>query len=173
MIETHDNDWRWSMWVVLAVAAPIYVAGVFMKETSKKKILKSRQQLLSYDGKSPGMSVGTLVWISITRTIHMLLTEPLVYSLAIYTSFAFAIIFVFFDAFPVIFQTIYGFDDKEVGMAFLSLLVGFLIAIINYAIFDKVLYAKAAKRALGRPAAEYRLYSALVGSLLLPISQFW
>lgn len=36
------NDWRWVVWVVLCILAPVGVAMLFMKETSKSRILYLR-----------------------------------------------------------------------------------------------------------------------------------
>lgn len=46
IISEYDNDWRWSMWVVMIIAAPIALAALFMKETSPKRILYLRQKKL-------------------------------------------------------------------------------------------------------------------------------
>ena len=40
-------------------------------------------------------------------------------------------------------------------------------------VFDKTLYVKAYKAAGGLPAPEHRLYSALAGSIFIPIGLFW
>ena len=40
-------------------------------------------------------------------------------------------------------------------------------------VFDKILYFKAYKAAGGLPAPEHRLYSALAGSIFIPIGLFW
>lgn len=41
-IAQYDNDWRWAIWAVLCILAPVGVSLVFMKETSKKQILAAR-----------------------------------------------------------------------------------------------------------------------------------
>ena len=164
------------MWIILIVAAPMYVAAVFMKETSKTQILKSRTEIINLGGRGHNHgtpSAASMFKISLTRTMHMMVTEPLVFALSIYTGFSFAIIFVFLDTFPLIFSTIYGFDDKQVGLSYLALLVGFVVATINFGVVDKTLYVKAMTKTGSRAAPEKRLYCALIGSVLLPASQFW
>lgn len=39
VLRQYDNDWRWSIWVVLCILAPVILALPFMKETSKSRIL--------------------------------------------------------------------------------------------------------------------------------------
>jgi MFS family permease len=44
IISEYHNDWRYSMWVVMIIAAPIAFAALFMQETSKARILYLREK---------------------------------------------------------------------------------------------------------------------------------
>ncbi|KAH8769449.1 putative polyamine transporter 4 [Hyaloscypha sp. PMI_1271] len=147
IISEYDNDWRWSMWVIMIVAAPIALAALFIKETSPKRILYLRQ-------KKHGI-------------------KPLVAYLSIYTGFAFAMMFSFFGSYNYVFQSIYEFNQKEVGLTFIGILVGFILAVLSFGIFDATLYRQASIKANGKPAPEHRLYAAMLGSFMLPIGLFW
>lgn len=81
--------------------------------------------------------------------------------------------FSFFGSYNYVFQSVYGFNQRQIGLTFLGILVGFLFAIATFGIFDATLYRKAATRAKGMPAPEHRLYAAMLGSFLLPIGLFW
>jgi hypothetical protein len=81
--------------------------------------------------------------------------------------------FSFFGSYSYVFELVYHFNQKEVGLTFLGILVGFILAVISFAIFDATLYAKALKKANGTPAPEHRLYAAMLGSIMLPIGLFW
>ena len=159
------------MWILVVIAGPIYFAAVFTRETSKSQILRERFQALGLASQLKERKVGETLWISATRSFIMMFTEPTVFALAIYTSFAFAVIFVFFAVFPVIFQTVYGFDAEQVGLAYLSLFIGFVLSCLNYLILFHVTRSKAIKTGIFR--VEDSLYSAFVGSVLLPIGLFW
>jgi MFS family permease len=43
IINEYHNDWRYSIWVVMIIAAPVAVAAAFMQETFKPRILYLRQ----------------------------------------------------------------------------------------------------------------------------------
>ena len=61
-------------------------------------------------------------------------------------------------------------------MAFGPLIVGSLFALPIMAVFDRLLYQPARVEALRlgtTVAPENRLYPAMVGSIILPISLFW
>jgi hypothetical protein len=78
IISEYDNDWRWSMWVVMIIAAPIAVMALFMKETSPKRILYLRQKKLGI--KPPHQAGDTRILLRKLRTafirpLHMMLIE--------------------------------------------------------------------------------------------------
>jgi hypothetical protein len=104
----------------------------------------------------------------------MLLTHlyPLVSLFSLYSGFAFAMLFAFFGSYNYVFQEVYHFNQRHIGLAFLGILVGNLLAVMTFLIFDKTLYAKARVAAQSHPAPEHRLYSAMLGSILLPIGLF-
>ena len=160
------------MWAVLFVGAPVILSTLFLRETSKIQILAQSSQRDIHIRKTPSEFMRHLK-SAVTRPLHMLFTEPIVAFLCVYTAFAFAMIWSFFGSFPYIFETIYHFDFKSVGLAFLSLIVGFFLGIMVFGIFDKTIYAKAVVKSKGHPAPEHRLYAAMLGSILLPISLFW
>jgi hypothetical protein len=81
-------------------------------------------------------------------------------------------LFAFFGSYNYVFQEVYHFNQRHIGLAFLGILVGNLLAVMTFLIFDKTLYAKARVAAKGHPAPEHRLYSAMLGSILLPIGLF-
>lgn len=176
IISEYNNQWRYSIWVTLILAAPIMIASLFMKETSKKQILLARNKqrgIAAPQGEDLTSFRQDLI-TGLSRPILMMFTEPVVALLSIYTGFAFAMMFSFFGSYTYVFQSVYHFNSKAVGLAFLGLLVGFLFAIITFGIFNATLYARAVKAANGaKPAAEHRLYAGMVGSILMPIGLFW
>ncbi|TVY39814.1 Polyamine transporter [Lachnellula subtilissima] len=176
IIAEYNENWRFSLWVIMFIAAPILVASLFMQETYKPRILYLRHK--ARGEKIPHKTGDTRLLLRKLRTaflrpINMMLFEPLVAFLSIYTGFAFAMMFSFFGSYSYVFSSVYGFNNRQIGLTFLGLLIGFLFAVASFGIFDATLYRKAAKRANGRPAPEHRLYAALLGSILLPIGLFW
>jgi len=103
----------------------------------------------------------------------MLLKEPIVQAVALYSAFAFAVLFGFFEAYPVAFQKEYGFALGETGLCFLGIASGLIIGCIIYLIQDRLVYVPAMKKYNGSPPAEIRLVPAMIGSFLMPIGLFW
>ncbi len=92
-------------------------------------------------------------------------------------AFNFAVLFAFFAAFPYVFESVYGFDTEQSGLVFLAIGVGCVLAIPTVIVCDTYLYqprfrASKASGGSGVVAPEYRLYSAMMGSIGLPLGLF-
>ncbi|KAK0102658.1 hypothetical protein ONS95_006262 [Cadophora gregata] len=176
IVDQYNNDWRYTQWVVLFIASPIYLISLFMQETMKSRILYLRAKKIT--GKPPHQEGDTHLLLrklgaGLTRPFIMMFLEPLVAFLSIYTGFSFAMMFSFFGSYNYVFQSVYGFNQKEIGLTFLGILVGFFFAVISFGIFDATLYTKASIKANHNPAPEHRLYAAMLGSIMMPIGLFW
>ena len=170
IIAEYNNNWRFALWMIVFIAAPIAVLSFFLKETYKLQILKDRacsrghpQPLLT----NRADAARRIIRVAFTRPVHMLLTEPLVGFLTSYMSFSYIVLVSFFGSFPYVFETIYDFSNRDTSLAFLSLLVGLLLGTVVFVVCEKM----TAKRA--DSTLESHLLPALVASILLPISLFW
>ena len=174
-----QNDWAWSMWVLIIIAGPSWIAAWFLRETYAKQILKKRAQTRGLQGPPkppPKEALKQLLLITLLRPLHMLLTEPIVGWFSLYVAFAFGILFGLLDAYPYVFVNVYEFTLGQVGLTYLGIVVGILLGAMTFAIIDKTLYAKAKARAAGSgkiPPPEERLYACMLGSIALPVSMFW
>ena len=173
ILAEYGYRWRFSQWLILMVAAPIYLGILCMKETSKAQLLKPKRLAGTFTGAYLWTRTKHHLRNGILRPTKMLFTEPIVLSLTIYTGYAYAIIFSFFGSLPYVLELDYGFDTRQSGLAFISVIIGYVLATMMFGVFDKTLYAKARTAAGGFPAPEHRLYSALVGSIFIPIGLFW
>ena len=175
--------------------AVVIVMGIFKKETYKKIILQKRAKRLNLPPPpnpmatmSASKKLNFILTVTLSRPIRMLLTEPIVAFLAIYTAFNFGVLFIFFAAFPVVFESpfpeiqIYHFTPGQTGLTFIGIGVGILCAGILFIILDKLFYQPLARlqitqygkdpRSLLLPP-EKRVLPAIIGSFCLPISLFW
>ncbi|KAH0258779.1 MFS general substrate transporter, partial [Aureobasidium melanogenum] len=106
----------------------------------------------------------------------MFFTEAIVLCSCLYLSFVYAIFYMYFQAYPTIFSGIYHFNSGEVGLTFLPIGVGALLACGLYLYWDRVLERAKARDS---PAAwsqseEYRrLPLACLGGPLFMLSCFW
>ncbi|KAF2166921.1 hypothetical protein M409DRAFT_54685 [Zasmidium cellare ATCC 36951] len=172
------EGWRWTQWVALLAVLPI-IAGIFtMRETYHKLLVRRREEALGLLPSIPSPKLRVLLTVVLVRPLHMIFFEPIVACLGIYTSFIFGVLYIFFAAFPIIFQGIYGFTISQLGLSFTGTGVGVLIAVGTNILIDRMIYQKQVRRSWERGdrgvvAPEHRLYSAMFGSFTIPIALFW
>lgn len=106
-------SWRWTFWVGLIVAGLSLIPLLFLPETYAPVILKRRaQQLRKTTGDSniyapielEKKGLKQLLTVTLTRPIRMFFFEAIVLFTCIYLSVAYAIFYMFFEAYPIIFQ---------------------------------------------------------------------
>jgi DHA1 family multidrug resistance protein-like MFS transporter len=177
------ENWRWSQWELLWLAGPIWVLMFFgLPETSPSNILlrKARRlRKLTGDERLKSQSeidqaninVLDLVKENLLRPNQMMILDPAVGFTAVYTALVYGIYYSFFEAFPLVYIGMYGFNLGVMGLAFLSITVGVVIAITCYwsYVYWKV-EPEIREHGLGAP--ERRLIPALVAAFLCPIGLF-
>ncbi|KAG2167185.1 hypothetical protein JADG_006924 [Aureobasidium aubasidani] len=178
-------SWRWIFWLSLIIAGVTWPILLLSSETYAPVILVTRAQRLRKENNNPNIfaplelehrDMRQLITVVLTRPVRMFLSEALVLCSCLYLSFVYAIFYMYFQAYPTIFEGIYHFNSGEVGLTFLPIGVGALLACGLYLYWDRVL-----ERAKARdpPAAwsqseEYRrLPLACIGGPLLMLSCFW
>ncbi|MCJ1387904.1 hypothetical protein MMC18_000747 [Xylographa bjoerkii] len=177
------RGWRWTQWPILFAAGPAFVYVLFMKETYKKIILKNRAKRLGIPpppktGPTGFGAVKFILVVLLIRPVSMMFTEPIVGFFSLYIAFNFSVLFGFFDAFPIVFEGVYGFDLGSAGLPWIAVLVGCLLAVVTVILIDRATYRKHHHRSHkegrgGFVPPEHRLYAAMIGSLGLPIGLFW
>ncbi|KIX00893.1 uncharacterized protein Z518_09958 [Rhinocladiella mackenziei CBS 650.93] len=183
------KSWRWTQWLILFWGVIAYAVSIPQKETYKKIILKNRAKKLGLQSPPnplpPGMSkLRFILIVTILRPLRMLITESIVAFFSMYTAFNFSVLFGFFAAFPIVFQSpypeiqIYHFNTGESGLVFLGIGIGVVSATVIFIVLDRLTYRKKTykKQAQGdfTPLPpEERLWAAMLGSFLLPLGLFW
>jgi len=76
-------------------------------------------------------SVAQTVLRSMYRPILLLALEPMCLSLCIFSAILLGILYLFFGAFQLIFEHVYGFLLWQRGLCFLGLFVGMVLAILS------------------------------------------
>ncbi len=123
-------------------------------------------------------SIPKTVGYALLRPFELLIWEPMCLSLDVYSAILLGILYLFFGAFPLIFETNHGFNLWQVGFSFMGLLVGMLLAGASFPVWHKFRMRLIRKReeVTGVPGVsepEYRLPSVMAGALFVPIGLFW
>jgi DHA1 family multidrug resistance protein-like MFS transporter len=177
------KNWRWSLWEMLWMNGPIFlVLFFFLPETSSANILLRRaQRLRKLTGNENLRSQSEIDQKNLTpraiaiealwRPFQLMLLDPSIAFTAVYTAIIYGIFYSFFEAFPLVYNEMYGFNLGELGLTFLSVTVGVIIAITWYWWYIYTI-VEPSIRANGLGSPERRLIPALFVTFLVPIGLF-
>lgn len=133
-----SGHWRWIYWLlVIFAAANIITIVTLLDETYAPVLRKRKARALRKSGHlhatSPlemHLSLRDIVRVHLVRPFAMLFSPyelPLIYA-AVWTGFTYAIIYMFLEAYPVVFGGIYGFNAGETGLCFFGLGLGIALS---------------------------------------------
>ncbi|KAF2809755.1 MFS general substrate transporter [Mytilinidion resinicola] len=179
-----SKGWRWTQWTTLFFAITLFSPIMFTRESYKKIILKRKTRA---EETRPSRSLNAFldqipkfIRTTLIRPVHMLLTEPIVTLLCMYMGFQFGLLYVFVIASPWVFSTRYGFSLTGQSLSFLGLIIGCFLAPMFAMAIDKTARGSNLPRFLlqststpDKSVPEYRLCSAMFGSICLPTGLFW
>lgn len=180
------KGWKWTQWVSLMFSGAVLPLLLLCPETQKRTILRKRakkrgirleKQKITWDFFKFAVSV------FLFTPAEMLVVEPIVCLTSLYIAFVFAVLFGFFEAFPIIFRGVYQMGPGPSGLPFIGVGVGLILGVSGYIALDYFKYfpknpdgTRGKFDEDGKPvwdAPETRLLVAEVGSLFLPVALFW
>ncbi|KAL8628430.1 hypothetical protein Q9189_005839 [Teloschistes chrysophthalmus] len=154
-----------------------------MPETYAPSILKRRARKLRRETGDPNIFAAIelekkgakhLITVTLTRPIRMLFFEAIVLFTCVYLSIAYAIFYLYFEAYPLVFQGLYHFNTGTAGLPFLAIGVGSFMATGVFMYWDSYLMRAKKTNAPWTRLEEYRrLPLACIGGPLFVIALFW
>jgi len=77
VIAQYNNNWKFSIWIILFICAPVGIVMVFMKETSKSRILylRAKKRGEKIIGEKDEVPVMKKIGIAMLRPLHMCTVE--------------------------------------------------------------------------------------------------
>ncbi|PWY89743.1 MFS general substrate transporter [Aspergillus heteromorphus CBS 117.55] len=164
-------SWRWAFWAGLIIASPGLPFLLTMPETYTPVLLRRGGE--SSDDSSKAQTQPSMLSI-LGRPFAMFFQESIVFCCSMYLALVYSTLYLYFQAYPIVFQDLYGMTPGIGGLAFLPILPGSILAFIVF-----FLYSSHHTKALqaGHPWArveEYRrLPLACIGAPAIPIALFW
>ncbi|KAI1372252.1 major facilitator superfamily transporter [Hypoxylon crocopeplum] len=175
--------WRWTFWIGLIFAGLTLILVLFLPETYAPVLLSHRAakirkadpnaQVYSATELEP-RDMTQLITRVLTRPIRMILTELIVTATCLYLSLVYAIFYMSFQAFPIIFQNVYDLSPGVTGLCYLPIGLGAILSLPIFFSYDGVLLrAKARGASWSRKEEFRRVPLATIGGPLFVISLFW
>ncbi|KAJ7282653.1 major facilitator superfamily domain-containing protein [Mycena rebaudengoi] len=175
-------DWRWTyrmllMWTFVELVAIF----LFVPESYNPVLLKRKARRLR---KSTGddtywapldrrdTSLARSLLFSCSTPFKLLLLDRMALLLDIWTALLLGILYLTFQAFPVIFGQIHHFNMQTTGLSFLGIGFGMVVALASQPIWNRVFSREAAKYG-GEAPPETRLIMGQLGGILVPLGLYW
>ncbi|KAE8393864.1 MFS general substrate transporter [Aspergillus alliaceus] len=165
-------------WTNMAFSGVVMILIGMIPETYAPVILKRRAAKLRESTGNMNiiteqerykLSLRDIIRTSLIRPITMILTEPVLDLMCMYIVLIYAMLYAFFFAYPVIFGELYGFNDGQIGLMFIPILIGAGFSLVATPAIEKQFKAICKVRS---PTPEDRLIGALIGAPFIPISWF-
>ncbi|OAL38120.1 hypothetical protein AYO20_02572 [Fonsecaea nubica] len=141
-VEQYVSSWRWTIWIQLIFGGFVQACHFFVPETRSTiimdRVAKRRRKATGENIWGPNelepfrdrFSVREIL-ITWVRPFKMFLTEPIVLTLSLLSGFSDALIFMFIQSFSLVYAQ-WNFAIFAVGLAFLPLGIGYIIAWISF-----------------------------------------
>lgn len=186
-----NPGWRYIFWVMMAITGGFLVILVLTVPETRHTIILDRKahrvaKLMKKENLASGQSTTSthadnrkglyeLFSITLTRPIRFLMTEPITLCAAIYNGFLYGLVYLFNEAFPLVFGNPpkgHGFNVGAQGLSFLGMAIGPLIAFICYPLQERY-YLRRVRENDGKGVPEARMWMARLGAIFIPVSLFW
>ncbi|KAI2641974.1 major facilitator superfamily domain-containing protein [Xylaria nigripes] len=178
----YNTHWRWTYYVMIIWATVMLVLLVlFVPETYHPIILRDKARAIRKETgddrwKAPmentTKSIPKTVGLSLMRPFQLLAFEPMCLLLSLLSAVLLGIIYLFFGAFPLVFGNNYGFKLWEIGLSFIGIFLGMVIAALSNPVWQMV-HRRLVRKNHNVPEPEFRLASSILGAVLVPIGLFW
>lgn len=180
----HAKGWRWTIWELLWLSGfTLILLFFFYPETSSSNILYRRAARLrritrntciqaQSEIDAAHMTAREVVTMMLVRPFTLNFTEPIVLLLNLYIALIYALLYCWFESFPIVFGDIYHWPEQLVGLAFLGVLFGCISVIPPYFAYLHY-YQEPQYNDRGELKPEERMSGAIVGAFFIPICLFW
>lgn len=172
---------EWESFCLLTIITDPVVLRQKAKSIRKQSGDARWQAPIEKDQALANKSVVRTVGAALLRPFEILAFEPMALVLDIYSALILGILYLFFGAFPLVFEGVYGLNLWQTGLTFLGMLLGMCAGALTSGVWGRVrlgLIARDARRrgvgvGEGKSEPEYRLPSVMVGSALVTTGLFW
>lgn len=182
-ILTVKANYHWTFWFVCITSGVSFaVLGCMLPESYGKTILyRKAERLRALTGNHNITSEGhienskhtpkELVVETLWRPIEVIIFEPVVLLINVYIGLVYSVMYLWFEAFPIVFLEVKHFTLIEMGVAYMCILVGILI---SAAFYIPLIHRQFTKRILSGKEVlpEVFIPIAIFGSVLMPIGIF-
>jgi DHA1 family multidrug resistance protein-like MFS transporter len=169
--------WRWTEYITGIMGALALILDLFLlEETYTKTILQKRAAnirketgnfAIHHVSEEEVITFKDLVEKHLLLPLKLLFLEPIVLLITIYTAFIYGILYLFLEAYPIVFAQYRGINQAVATLPCIGLIIGVLIG-CGIVIFFEPRYNRKLKENNNIPVPEQRLLPMMVGAVIFP-----
>lgn len=173
--------WRWLYWIQLILSAIVWILITFtVPETYTPTLLARRAKKMRKEtGDEKYVTEQDIdtrpfsqrLTLFLIRPFQLLFRELIVFFISLYMSVLYGLLYMFFVAFPIVYQKGKGYSASSTGLMFIPLIVGVLLSAACAPLVNKH-YMTLVRKHNGHPPAEARLYPMMVSCWFIPVGLF-
>ncbi|KAJ5699141.1 hypothetical protein N7462_001146 [Penicillium macrosclerotiorum] len=173
--------WRWINWLILICTGISLILMAAVKETYAPALLRKRRIKMQeqtgdcrwwcrFDHEGGNYQV---LKSNLIRPLRMILFEPICIFWNLYVGIVYAVLFLCFVAYPIIFEEHRGWSPGLAGLSYCGIGTGTAIAVILEPVIRRIIAMHRCDSMTGHPSPEAAVFAVCLGSILIPIGEFW
>ena len=169
----------WSGITALAIVfcIPETYAPVLLQTKAREMRVKTSDLSWKTKPEMSEKSVYKTLLVSLYRPFLMLFLDPMCFCLCLFSAILLGILYLFFGAFALVFETVYGFSLWQIGLSFLGILTGMIAAVATIPYWHH-LYSRTTKTYREETGVldakpEFRLPPTILGGWCCVVGLFW
>jgi DHA1 family multidrug resistance protein-like MFS transporter len=181
-LENSNLGWRWCEWWSFFFGLLALICVVFLAEESYAPVLLSRKAAslrretgnwaIHAKSDEASLTIRDLLEKIVIRPARMMIQEPILLALSIYTAFAYALLYTFLVSYGIVFVEGYGMGLGVGGLPFLGLVVGMVVAMIVN-LNQQRYYSRWIRENSGKMIPEWRMPLCITGAVAFAVGLFW
>lgn len=183
-IQSSGANFRWAFWVCAIFSGVCWLLVVLtLPETYAPVLLKRKAEQLRRQTGSASycapieqakLTPSTFLRDVLIKPLIMSIQETMLLASILFMAFLYGVVYLLFEALPIVFGEGYGFSAGVVGLMFIPFALGACVGVLFYIVVFFPRYAHKVDNAPGNQVApEERLPMAMLGAPVLTIGFFW
>ncbi|EIW61904.1 MFS general substrate transporter [Trametes versicolor FP-101664 SS1] len=181
LVGGYNTDWRWCyrlllIWqfvqtVLLFTCVPETYVPVILKRKAKNLRKSTGDKKYYAPLEQQEFSLFHMILFSCLTPFKLIAYDRMALALDLWSALVLGILYLAFQAFPIIFEDVHGFNVQQTGLSFLGIGIGMFAALGTQPYWNG-LFARQTIQYKGNAPPEVRLIIAKVGAIIAPLGLF-